>query len=416
MKTTIFDADNWREVGATLGKNKTRTFLTAFGIFWGTLMLALLWGGAEGMKGMMRRNFEGFASNTAVMNTRQRTLSYKGFNKGSSWELTMTDINNMNRTIPGLEVAVPMNVRNFVTASYGTKTTSTTIRGEGVRYSEIFLPTIYDGRYLNESDERHERKVCVIGKRVAESLFGAESPIGKYVSVGGIFYKIIGVAGQTNRLNVGGKVDESIIIPSSTMRRAFNLGEEVDGVFLLFKNGYSPSTALPRIERLVFKQHIISPDDHNALMFFDIAQAFEMVDNVFKGISLLVLFVGCGSLIAGIIGVGNIMWVIVKERTQEFGIRRAIGATPMDITIQILSEGAVMTLIAGMAGIVAATGILGLAQKIIAMNTQYTPPFQLDFTAAMTIVTVFIVLGMLAGLMPARKAMKIKPIEAMRDK
>lgn len=416
MKTTIFDADNWREVGATLGKNKTRTFLTAFGIFWGTLMLALLWGGAEGMKGMMRRNFEGFASNTAVMNTRQRSLSYKGFNKGSSWGLTMTDINNMNRTIPGLEVAVPMNVRNFVTASYGTKTTSTTIRGEGVRYSEIFLPTIYDGRYLNESDERHERKVCVIGKRVAESLFGAESPIGKYVSVGGVFYKIIGVAGQTNRLNIGGKVDESIIIPSSTMRRAFNLGEDVDGVFLLFKNGYSPSTALPRIERLVFKQHIISPDDHNALMFFDIAQAFEMVDNVFKGISLLVIFVGCGSLIAGIIGVGNIMWVIVKERTQEFGIRRAIGATPMDITIQILSEGAVMTLIAGMAGIVAATGILGLAQKIVAMNTQYTPPFQLDFTAAMTIVTVFIVLGLLAGLMPARKAMKIKPIEAMRDK
>lgn len=416
MKTTIFDADNWREVGATLGKNKTRTFLTAFGIFWGTLMLALLWGGAEGMKGMMRRNFEGFASNTAVLNTRQRSLSYKGFNKGSSWDLTMTDINNMNRTIPGLEVAVPMNVRNFVTASYGTKTTSTTIRGEGVRYSEIFLPTIYNGRYLNESDERHERKVCVIGKRVAESLFGAESPIGKYVSVGGVFYKIIGVAGQTNRLNIGGKVDESIIIPSSTMRRAFNLGEDVDGVFLLFKNGYSPSTALPRIERLVFKQHIISPDDHNALMFFDIAQAFEMVDNVFKGISLLVLFVGCGSLIAGIIGVGNIMWVIVKERTQEFGIRRAIGATPMDITIQILSEGAVMTLIAGMAGIVAATGILGLAQKIIAMNTQYTPPFQLDFTAAMTIVTVFIVLGLLAGLMPARKAMKIKPIEAMRDK
>lgn len=414
MKTTIFDIENWREIGATLAKNKTRTFLTAFGIFWGTAMLAMLWGGAHGLEDMFRRNFEGFATNTAVMQSGRRTISYRGFNKGSSWSMTQTDIDNINKTVKGIKNTVPMINRGQMKAAHGSKSTTASLKGESSDYQYIFLPIIYDGRYLNESDDREERKVCVLGKRVAGDLFGTASPIGEYVSVGGIYYKVIGVAGQTADVSIGGKTDECIIIPSSTMRRAFNLGDKVDGAMLLFKDGYTPKDALPEIEKVLFRSHPIDPEDHNALFFFDISEQFALVDNLFIGISLLALFVGCGSLLAGIIGVGNIMWVIVKERTQEIGVRRAIGAKPSDIITQILSEGVMLTFIAGFAGICFAVLDLAVAQ-VLTTNEISTPRFQLTFMQAISIVSTFIVLGTLAGLIPATKAMKIKPIEAMRE-
>lgn len=414
MKTTIFDIENWREIGATLARNKTRTFLTAFGIFWGTAMLAMLWGGSQGMEDMIRRNFEGFATNTAVMQPGRRTISYKGFNKGSSWSMTQTDVDNLNRNIEGLKVAVPMINRGSYTISRGRKTTTASVKGESSDFKYIFLPIVYEGRYLNESDDRDERKVCVLGKRVAADLFGVGSAIGQYVSVGGIYYKVVGVAGQTSEINIGDKTDESVIIPTSTIRRSFNLGDKIGGAMLLFNDDYKPSEALADIEKVLYRNHPISPDDHNALFFFDISEQFSMVDNLFIGVSLLALFVGIGSLLAGIIGVGNIMWVIVKERTQEIGIRRAIGAKPSDIITQILSEGMLLTFVAGFAGICFAVIVLAVAQ-VLTTNEVSTPGFQLTFTHAITIVGVFVVLGTLAGMIPATKAMKIKPVEAMRE-
>lgn len=414
MKTAIFDLENWREIGQTLAKNKTRTFLTAFGIFWGTAMLAILMGGAHGLEDMLMRNFEGFATNTAILAPGRRTISYKGFNKGSTWSLTQTDLDNINRSVEGVEYAVPMITRNDMKAAHGSKSTQAMLKGEAAEYIYIFNPIIYEGRYLNDSDVREERKVCILGKRVASDLFGVASPLGEYVSVGGIFYKVIGVAGQASEAVIGARTDDSIIIPSSTIRRAFNLGDKVHGAIMLFSNGNKPGDALPAIERIVARNHSISPDDHNALFFYDISEQFAMVDNLFTGVSLLALFVGLGSLLAGIIGVGNIMWVIVKERTQEIGVRRAIGAKPSDIITQILSEGVMLTFIAGFAGICFAVLVLAVT-AMITTDEVSTPRFQLSFLQAMAIVGTFIALGTLAGLIPATKAMKIKPVEAMRD-
>lgn len=414
MKTAFFDIENWREIGATLAKNKTRTFLTAFGIFWGTAMLAMLWGGAQGMEDMIRRNFEGFATNTAVMEPNRRTISYKGFNKGSGWSMTQTDLDNIKVNVKEVKNIVPMILRSSITAAYGMKSTNTTLKGESAENQFIFLPIIYEGRYINDIDDREERKVCVLGKKVAGELFGVGSPIGKYVSVGGIFYKVIGVAGQTSEVSFGSRTDESIIIPSSTMRRAFNLGDRIDGAIMLFNDGYRPGDYTGKLEQVLFRNHPIHPDDHNALFFFDISEQFAMVDNLFTGIGLLALFVGVGSLLAGIIGVGNIMWVIVKERTQEIGVRRAIGAKPSDIITQILSEGVMLTFVSGFAGIVFAVIVLAVAQ-ILTTDEISTPRFQLTFVQAMSIVSTFILLGTLAGLIPATKAMKIKPVEAMRE-
>ncbi len=414
MKLAIFDIENWREIGTTLSKNKTRTFLTAFGIFWGTAMLAMLWGGSHGLEDIIRRNFDGFATNTAMMSPSQRTISYKGFNKGSRWTMNQTDVDNIRQTIPEIETIVSIMNRPNIPAVNGRKSSMVNVIGVESDYQKIFLPIIYDGRFINNADDHNTRKICVIGKRVAGDLFGKESPIGKFVSVNGIYYTIVGVAGQTSEISIGGRIDESIILPATTMRRAFNLGEEIEATMILVKDNISPSTLRPKIERILSRNHTIHPDDHNCYWFMDVSEQFAMVDNLFMGISILALFVGAGSLLAGIIGVGNIMWVIVKERTQEIGIRRAIGARPVDIIVQILSEGVVLTFIAGIAGICFACLVLYVAQMLTATEFS-TPGFQLTFSQAIQIMLTFVILGTAAGLIPSIKAMKIKPVEAMRD-
>lgn len=415
MKNPLFDIENWKEIGSTLARNKTRTFLTAFGIFWGTAMLAMLWGGAQGLQDIMRSQFDGFATNVAFLFPGRTSIPYKGYNKGLAWNLTRTDLENIRRNVPDIEASSAFNSRYAMTAVYGTRHTSTSIQGVESSYPKINIPIVYVGRFINESDDAQERKVCVVGKRVAQDLFGADYGVGKYISVGGIYYRVVGVCGQKSEVTISDRLDESVVIPLSTMRRAYNLGDDIGGVMLLARQGCRPTDIQPTIERIIRSSHPIHPDDKKAINFFDISEMFEMVDNLFVGISVLVLFVGIGTLLAGIIGVGNIMWVIVKERTQEIGIRRAIGAKPRDIIVQILSESVVLTTIAGIAGICFAVLVLAIAAMLTATEISQ-PQFQLQFSHAITIMVTFMVLGTAAGTIPAVKAMRIKPIEAMNDK
>ncbi len=414
MKNPIFDIDNWKEITATLGRNKTRTFLTAFGIFWGTAMLALLWGGAQGLQDILRGNFAGFSTNTAIIFPGRTSLPYKGFSKGMWWSLTQTDVDNIRRSIPEINASSAVSSTS-TTAIYGHKSYSTSIQGIESQYPLINKPVIYEGRFINESDQSNERKVCVLGKRVAAELFGTESPIGKFVEMDNIYYHVVGVAGQTSEISINGKIDEIILIPLSTGQRAYNQGQNIGMMIFSCHDGDSPSDVKSRVERIIRANHPIHPDDKQAMEFMDVSEEFEMVDNMFNGVDILVLFVGFGSLLAGIIGVGNIMWIIVKERTQEIGVRRAIGAKPRDIIMQILSESIVLTTVAGIAGICFAVIIL-FAVAQATTEDGVTPGFQLTFTHAVTILFVFLTLGSAAGVVPAIKAMRIKPIEALNDK
>lgn len=410
MKTALFDIENWREIGATLARNKTRTFLTAFGIFWGTAMLAMLLGGEKGLEHKLMKNFEGFATNSAVFFANRRTISYEGFNKGSGWSVTFKDIEAI-RQLDGVEAVATTNSVGSVTVSAGKHGTSAAIQGADQDYVRVFLPKMYSGRFINESDQVNARKVAVVGKNIADKVFPGRDPVGEFINIAGIYYKVIGVAGQEAEINVGGdKLDNQINIPISTLSRAFNLGDVVGGTMMTAQEGFTPTQLRPRIFRVIRANHPIAPDDDQALFFFDVSEQFAMVDKLFAGVNLLALFVGIGTLIAGIIGVGNIMWVIVKERTQEIGIRRAIGAKPRDIVTQILSEGIALTFVAGMAGILFAVCALAAVQKLA------DAPFIIRFGQAVGIMAIFMILGVCASIIPSLKAMKIKPIEAINDK
>lgn len=415
MKTNLFDIENWREIGATLSRNKTRTFLTAFGIFWGTAMLAMLWGGAGGLEGLLRRNFNGFATNMGACFPQRTTMSYKGYNKGMTWQLNDADISIIRRISPYIDLSSTMGF-DGATIKYGTKSNAGRITGVEGDYFKMQIPVLYDGRLINSSDVSQSRKVVVLGKDVADELFANESPIGKYVSVNNLYFLVIGVAGQKSEASIGGRIDQSAIIPATTMRNAFNKGDKVDFFVYTARPGYTPKDIEPAVRRAVIANHPLNPADKEAMWFMDISEEFKKVDYLFLGINILALFVGVGTLLAGIIGIGNIMWIIVKERTQEIGIRRAIGAKPSDIITQILSESMVLTTIAGIAGICFATLVLSVADHITYDPRLGSAHFQLPFLHALAILITFLILGTAAGIIPAIKAMRIKPIEAMNDK
>ncbi len=416
MKNPIFDIDNWREITATLSRNKTRTFLTAFGIFWGTAMLAMLIGGAHGVRGLMMRNFDGFATNSAFIFASNTTRAFKGYQKGRSWSLTQGDVDAICKAVPQIG-AMSGVVDAEGEISYRDKSyPNGRIQGFTTDYYKVMEPLLVEGRLLNESDEQQIRKNCLLGSRVAAELFGTESPVGKYVQANNIYYHVVGVVKQRNdNINIGGNMEEMLILPLAVMRRNYNLGEKVYYIAFTAADGSSPGKLRSRIKRIIQTRHTISPDDDDAIPYWDISENFEQVDGLFSGIDLLALFVGFGSLLAGIIGVGNIMWIIVKERTQEIGIRRAIGARPRDIIAQILSEAVVLTTVAGVAGICFAVGVLGIAGKLTAGSDGTQVGFQLSFASAVWILMVFLVLGVSAGIIPALKAMRIKPIEALND-
>ena len=239
MKTNLFDIENWREIGATLSRNKTRTFLTAFGIFWGTAMLAMLWGGAGGLEGLLRRNFNGFATNMGACFPQRTTMSYKGYNKGMTWQLNDADISIIRRISPYIDLSSTMGF-DGATIKYGTKSNAGRITGVEGDYFKMQIPVLYDGRLINSSDVSQSRKVVVLGKDVADELFANESPIGKYVSVNNLYFLVIGVAGQKSEASIGGRINQSAIIPATTMRSAFNKGDKVDFFVYTARPGYTP--------------------------------------------------------------------------------------------------------------------------------------------------------------------------------
>lgn len=409
------DFDTWEEILLTITRNKTRSVLTAFGIFWGIFMLVALMGGARGMQDMLSRQFQGFATNSGFMATNNTSKAYKGFQQGRWWNMENQDVERLRNSVPGLDIVTATIAQWGVNIVYEQYSISGTLKGLYPEYDRIEEPLIRIGRSLNETDIRDRRKVCVIGKRIYETLFPKkDDPCGKFIEINGIYYRVVGVNETTGNMSVNGQSETSVVIPFSTMQQNYNRGNRIDMLGYTAKKGYSISQVEKDVERIVKQAHAIHPDDEQAVIRVNAEAMFSMMDNLFTGIRVLGWLVGLGTLLAGAIGVSNIMMITVKERTTEIGIRRAIGARPSDILQQILLESMVLTTLAGMAGISFAVFLLDAVEKGTS-EPGLPAHFLISFWQAIGACVLLIVLGLLAGLIPAYRAMAIKPIEAIRD-
>jgi putative ABC transport system permease protein len=411
-----FDLDTFNEILTTITRNKTRSLLTAFGVFWGIFMLVTLMGGGNGFKGLMSSTFEGFAQNSAFVWPQKTGEAYKGFRKGRWWSLDQSDIERV-RKVEGVGVVTSQQSRWGETIVYQDKKSSdAVVKGLYPDYTYIEEQKVKYGRFINDIDILEKRKVCFIGKKISEDLFGKDvNPCGKFVKAGSIYYQVIGVSGDTGgNIQINGSADESISIPFTTYAAAYNIGDDIGLMCFTMKPGYKVTERQPYIESVIKQHHMIHPDDNQAISMLNAEAMFSMVDSLFKSINILVWMIGLGTLISGVIGVSNIMMVTVKERTTEIGIRRAIGATPRTIMEQILTESMVLTLIAGMAGI--SFSVFLLQMMDMGMKSSGQPAnFQVSFGMAVGAALMVMALGVTAGIAPAYRAMAIKPIEAIRD-
>lgn len=411
------DIDSYREIIDTLTRNKSRSFLTGFGVFWGVFMLIVLIGGGQGLKEKLNENFAGFATNSALVWSQPTSKAYKGFRKGRSWSMDYKDVQRIKNNVPELNVVSPMLFGNSSLAYYEDRKASISVVGVEPSYAAIQNPLMRYGRYINDMDLKNNRKVCVIQKKVYKELFkDGGDPCGQSIRIDSTYYMIVGVdftAAEGIQLN--GEPGTGVSLPFTQMRQAYNYGSQVHMIAVTGKEGVVMSKITDRIRETVARAHYIDPTDEQGAMVFNTEVLFQMIDNLFKGVNFLVWLVGLGTLFAGAIGVSNIMMVTVRERTTEIGIRRAIGATPKMILSQIISESIVLTLVAGMSGILFGVMILQMLEMGNTEDGIVTAHFQVGFWTAIAAALMVSLMGVLAGLAPAARAMSIKPVDAMRD-
>jgi len=411
-----FDIDRFKEIMDTLTRNKSRSVLTGFGIFWGVFMLLALTGAGQGLKDLLSANFQGFASNAGIIVAQQTTMPYKGFKRGRNWNMVIGDVNIIKSQVAGVDVVTSVSSFWGRNAVYGNNTMSCNIKGVLPNYSQVETPTLKYGRYINEMDEVNNNKVCVLGKKVYAKLFPeGGNPCGKFIKIDAIYYQVVGVDFSSGNISINGNSSEAIIIPNRLMRQAYNMGETIQLLCITAKPGYRVSDLLDQVRLAISRQHYVNPKDKTACMMINTESMFLIMDSLFKGLNILILLVGLGTLFAGAIGVSNIMMVTVKERTTEIGIRRAIGATPNMILSQIISESIVLTLVAGALSIVFTVLILSGAELAATTDGVLKAHFQIKFWTAILSVLILTALGVLAGLAPALRAMHVKPVDAMRD-
>jgi putative ABC transport system permease protein len=411
------DIDTYREILDTLTRNKSRSFLTGFGVFWGVFMLVALIGGGQGMKELLNQNFEGFATNSAMIWAQPTTKAYKGFRKGRRWDMEYKDVQRLKSRIPELEVVSPVLFSNGGTAYFGDRKTTVNINGVQEDYQRVSEPKMRYGRYLNDMDVAQRRKVCVIQKKTYKDLFpGGGDPCGSFIRVDSVYYQIVGVDySSAEGISFGGESGTTMLLPITLMQQTYNMGQNVHMIAVTGKKGVVMSTITDRIRETIARAHTIDPEDEQGVMVFNTEVLFQMLDSLFKGVNFLIWLVGLGTLLAGAIGVSNIMMVTVRERTIEIGIRRAIGATPKMILSQIISESIVLTMVAGMSGILFAVMILQMLELANTEDGILAAHFQVGFWTAIFAALAIAAMGVLAGLAPAARAMSIKPVDAMRD-
>ncbi|MFO8002451.1 MAG: ABC transporter permease [Marinilabilia sp.] len=423
----MFDLDRWQEIFNAIKQNKFRSILTAFGVFWAIFMLVVMTGSGNALINGITHGFKDFATNSAFLFANRTTVAYEGYNRGRNWNLNNEDMETLRNEIPEIDVLAPRlqgwslnSGRNVVR---GKRYAGFNVMGDYPDYRKIDPCTMPYGRYLNKRDIEERRKVCIIGEEVYEVMFDeGEDPVGEYLRVNGVYFMVVGVFRSNNpNINIGSNKKETIYLPFTTMQQAFNYGDQVHYFGFTAHKGVDVEGVVDRIKPLLKNRHNIAPEDDDAIGGFNVQSEVKMMEYTFLGINVLIWVVGIGTLIAGAVGVSNIMLVIVRERTREIGIQRAIGARPSTIIGQILSESVFLTTIAGFLGLAFGTMVLHTTDLLLESARAQTPADEQTFfmnpeiglPMAISALILLIVVGLFAGFIPAMKAVRIKPIEAL---
>jgi putative ABC transport system permease protein len=420
----IIDRDKWTEIVSVLKKNKLRTFFTAFGVFWGIFMLVIMMGSGNGLENGVRQGMGDMATNSFFMWTQRTTMPYKGFPRGRFYNFRNSDTEAMKKNIEGIDLVAPRlqawgyrgGGSNVIR---GERSGAFDIYGDTPDFNQINPMTILKGRFLNNLDVNDKRKVVVIGERVMEEMFASgEEPVGEYLKIQGVYFMVIGVVRSKQSGGNAERDNRSIFMPFTTLQKTYNYGDVVGWYSITAAEGYSAADIEIEAKALMRERHHIHPDDERAVGSWNMEKEFKKMSGLFAGIRALIWIVGMGTLFAGIVGVSNIMLIVVKERTKEIGIQRAIGATPLNIIVQIIIESVFLTTLAGYIGLVVGVGLVELINyglEASGANTEMFKNPEIDFNMAITALAILVISGMIAGLIPARRAVKIRPIEALRD-
>ena len=419
----ILDRDNWQEIFATIKKNKLRTTLTMLGVAWGIFMLVIMLGFGNGMRNGVMKGFSGIATNSFFMWTQPTTKPYGGFKAARVFNYNNDDVEALKQ-IPELDVVCPRNqLNNFGQTNNvvrGLKTGNFQVVGDVANIDKVIKIPIAKGRFLNQKDSDERRKVCVIGNRVYEVLFKKdENPIGQQVRINGVYFMVVGLSVPHSGGNEGRDEAQMINVPFSTFQKAFNNPNKVGWFIIKVKDGTLAKDAEEKAIAVLKDRHKIAPDDKVAIGHWNMGVEFGKITGLFTGIDWLVWIVGIGTLLAGVIGISNIMLIVVKERTKEIGVKRALGATPANVVLQILLEALFITAIAGYMGLVSGIFLLEAINSAMGEGggegggSMFSNP-TVDINIAMKALSVIIVGGLIAGFIPARRAVAIHPVEALR--
>jgi len=417
---SVVDRDHWLEIYEALRGNKVRTFLTAFGVFWGIFMLMVMLASGNGLWNGVSQGFTGGATNSVYVWSQRTSKPFRGMPTGRSVQLDAGDTAAIREQIPEAEVVCPRNQLggfqggNNVTRK--TKAGAFSVMGDIPEIVQVQPVDMASGRFLNRIDLDERRKVAVIGPRVREVLFGKnENPLDESIRINGVTFRVVG---EFKPKRSGGESNEeaqTIFVPFTAFQSAFHYGDRVGWFALVSKPGTPASVVETKALALLKERHRVAPDDARAFGHYNSEVDYNKISGLFVGIRILVWIVGIGTLAAGVIGVSNIMLVIVRERTNEIGVRRAVGATPFAITAQIIFEALILTTFAGYLGLVAGVGVVELiARAIAAAPSEMFQNPEVPFESALMTLAILIVCGILAGLIPARRAVKISPVEALR--
>ncbi|PSR54908.1 ABC transporter permease [Adhaeribacter arboris] len=415
----MIDIDKWAEIYATVRKHKLRTGLTAFGVFWGIFMLIVLLGAGKGLENGVIKDFN-IAKNTVFVWTQRTAVPYKGLKAGRFIQLTNDDMAAVMTEVPEVAIIAPSNeLDGTFTVNRLTKSSSFTVRGDNPDFREVKPMHILKGRFLNDIDMREKRKIAVVGERIVEVLFGKdENPIGQYIRIKGIYFQIVGIFRGVGKGEELTQDAQTIFLPLTTLQQTYNKVNEVGYFAMTPKPGVPAALVEDKVKQMLMKRHSVAPDDLKAFGSANIEKEFQDIQGLFTGIATFSWIVSIGTIIAGIIGVGNIMLIVVKERTKEIGIRKSLGATPWSIISLIIQESIVITSVAGWLGLIAGTGIIALIDYLMTrlnVDAGYFSNPEVNVPIALTAVLLLVFSGALAGLIPATKAARVNPVEALRD-